>query len=173
MLDLAVPDARIIEGPQDVASPKSISGSEKTHDQIAVFVRTLLSAIQRFTGLVVEPGHRLFCWAVRHAAYLQGHHQIGHNKVTSCPCSQDRLCQFGEKVMWKVADTSKQGKSALRWHHGIFVGVHEASRMSVVLTPEGYEMARSVSRLPPSAKWDKAFLLEVVGLPWDRREGRT
>ena len=171
MLDRAVPDAQIIEGPQGVDSTQSISkvlmngGADKMHDLTADFVRTLLSAIQRFTGLVIEPGHRLFCWAVRHAAYLQGHHQIGHNKVTSCPCSQDRLCQFGEKVMWKIADTSKQGNSALRWYHGIWVGIQEASRMSVVLTPEGYETARSVSRLPPSAQWTRPFFSKLFAYP--------
>ena len=70
MVDLAVPDALIIEGPQGVGSTQTIGGAEQIHDLTADFVRTLLSAIQRFTGLVVEPGHRLFCWAVRHAAYL-------------------------------------------------------------------------------------------------------
>ena len=34
-----------------------------------------------------------------------------------------------------------------------------------MLTPEEYETARSVSRLPLSAQWDKAFLLEVFGDP--------
>ena len=38
---------------------------------------------------------------------LKSHHQIGHNKAISCPFSQDRFFQFGEKVMWRVADTSK------------------------------------------------------------------
>ena len=54
MLDLAVPDALIIEEPQGVASPQTIGGAEKMHDLTADFVRTLLSAIQRFTGRWID-----------------------------------------------------------------------------------------------------------------------
>ena len=60
-------------------------------------------------------------------------YQVGKGGEASYEILRSRTCEigvyaFGEKVMWRVADTKAQGKSVLRWFHGVWVGVHTHPR---------------------------------------------
>ena len=70
-----------------------------------------------------------------------------------------------EKVHYKVAEVKAQGKSAPRWYKGIWAGVTTTDNTAghVILTPNGAETVRVVSRLMPSEQWDAAAILACCG----------
>ena len=76
--------------------------------------------------------------------------------------------EFGEKLMYKKERGPKLEKINARWEKGIFVGIRRKSNEVMIVTLEGVEEARSVSRLPEEHRWGGDNLNWVKWAPWRR-----
>ena len=123
------------------------------------------------------PNTRLFAWLIRYASFILTNYHIRTSGQTARFMikgseANHRLCAFGECVMWKWQDTDHPRSKALpRWQKGIWVGISEPSGQHIVLTQDGAEVVRNISRLPREDQWDVKLMAAVAGTPWSRREG--
>eukprot|EP00971_Amphidinium_carterae_P349415 6491008-Amphidinium_carterae.1 len=162
------------------ASHQSVGAVERSHGVVAAFLRTLLSAVEEGGGWKPDPGHPIFMWAVRHAAWLYSHHHRGRDRLTAYSrltgkVDVRRLTQFGEKVLAQITTDKPKSKSASRWVSAIWVGVQESLEVTssyVTLTPEGVLLTRCVRRLAIEHQWDGELMKAVKGLPWAPKETR-
>ena len=162
------------EGTKGIDSQQSLGAAERMHDTIAGQVRTMVGVLKERIGIDIIPGSRLFAWLVRHAIYIVAHFRVRHEgltpirALTGAECS-DKLCEFAEVVLFKTV--KPPGKSVPRWEKGVWVGINENNRAHVILTDDGYESTRDVSRLIEAEQWDADFLQKVCGLPCSRTDG--
>ena len=121
------------------------------HRQLGNEVRIMTAMIKKQVDVMVSPGSWLFAWMLRHAAYLIGLHHRRSDGTTPFHCATGNatkvaMAQFGEHVHFKIPETTKQGKSALRWQHGVWVGIDE-NLNHIVLNGQGAHLVRAVRRL--------------------------
>ena len=74
--------------------------------------------------------------------------------------------EFGEKVVFKVANGAKMEKLNPRWDFGIFVGVKRSSGELMIARPEGVFTVRSARRLPTEMRWGEDCVNWVCWAPW-------
>ena len=101
------------------------------------------------------PGHALFQWMLRHAAWShnrfqpQGHRGGTPWEIRTGTCYKSPLLPFMEACMLRVPfdPLGLRRKLDVQWMKGIWVGRLDESDGHVVLTPHGTVTGRSVRRL--------------------------
>ena len=81
--------------------------------------------------------------------------------------SRTRGAMLGEKVLFIPVKDSKNRKDKMddRFDEGIWVGTSNADGPSILLTPEGPRVSRSLRQVPDGEKYDPVFLFSVRGTP--------
>ena len=78
------------------------------------------------------------------------------------------MVPFAETVMWKVADVETK-KLEATGEKGVVVGKSEDTDEWILITRAAVQKSRAIHRLAPSARYDKEFLAQCVGTPWNPR----
>jgi len=140
--------------------------------------RTYANQVYRNAGLRTIPATRPYAWLIRYCSFIviTNYHIRVSGETSRYMLKgaevQYKLGYFCETVVWKCQDTDKPRSKILpRWQRGIWVGIIEASGQHIVLTRDGAEMSRKVSRLPVEVQWDAKLLTTAAGTPWSKREG--
>ena len=55
----------------------------------------------------------------------------------------------------------------MRMERGVYIGHHERTGATLLLTPDGVARGTGVTQLPADQKWDRAFQSTCKGLPWE------
>ena len=55
----------------------------------------------------------------------------------------------------------------MRMERGVYIGHHERTGATLLLTPEGVARGTGVTQLPADKKFDHEFLAQCKGLPWE------
>ena len=135
--------------------------------------RTLRYDVEERYGIKLTPDSVLWPWVVRHAAFLTARFAKRGSGTTSYQGAYGHsytgeLCPFGETVLFRIPKQSKRThKADSAWRHGIWVGKAEESDEHLLATPDGIQRARTVRRLEPRGRADKAMLEQAVGVPWN------
>ena len=158
-----------------IGSHQSIGAAEHAHGVLGDQVRALVKHVMDRTGFDIHPATMLFAWLLKHAVYLLNRFHVTSTGVTPIYAAtgvepREPLAVFGEVVHAKIP-AALASKTAMRWHKGIWAGIHRPSSANVVLTAAGPLITRDVKRLAEPAQWSKELLQEVRGLPWSPKEG--
>ena len=141
-------------------------------------VRTLRLHIETSIRDKIADDSPIIAWIVEHAANLLNNCKKGRDGRTP----QERLhgkripqafIPIGEKVMFQsLRQDKRMNKAEPRYEFGIWAGIKCGSNEVYILTPTGVARARNIRRLSEGECWDKAFLNQVQGTPWDHSEGQ-
>ena len=148
------PRTTILE-PINRAEHQSVGGVERAHQSIQAATRALRLDIRTRTGEDVVPGHALFQWMLRHAAWSHNRFQPQSHRggtpweIRTGTCYKSPLLPFMEACMIRVPIDlpGLRRKLDVQWMKGIWVGRLDESDGHVVLTPHGTVTGRSVRRL--------------------------
>ena len=117
----------------------------------------------------------ILTWMVRHAANAMCRGRIGSDGRTPEQRRTGRqwtrpTVLFGEQCFFKPTCGSAENRprgGEMRMKKGIYVGHHERTGATLLLTPEGMRRGTGLTRLPIAERFDDKFLEECKGLPWD------
>ena len=70
-------------------------------------------------------------------------------------------------MFFRQAHTKVIQGSEARMARGVYIGHHERTGATLLLTPEGVSRGTGVVQLPSDQKWDPEFLATCKGLPWE------
>ena len=150
------PRTTILE-PINRAEHQSVGGVERAHQSIQAATRALRLDIRTRTGEDIVPGHALFQWMLRHAAWSHNRfqpqsHRGGTPFAKSGQVRASRvlsLLPFMETCMIRVPidPPGLRRKLDVQWMKGIWVGRLDESDGHVEITPHGTVTGRSVRRL--------------------------
>ena len=138
-------------------------------------IRSVFDALQHRYGKVNQD-HPILPWLVQHSGSLVSRYEVGVDGKTADErlkgkTAREPLCEFGECVQFKLpVRGGKRAKLMPRWEDGVWLGVKEESGEFWIGTREGITTSRSVQRKPDPEKWNRFFLDEFKGLPWDLRQ---
>jgi len=152
-----------------VGSHQSIGAAEKAHDVQAGYMRTLYSVVLEKIGLKISSRHVLFSWLIRYVTFVMNCLHVWTYNLHDAVIELDaRLARFCDQVLFQIGKTTMNppGKGVPCWAMGTCVGFQEAEKGSVCLVLGGYEMSRTIHRLPPSQRWHKKAMEECRGAPW-------
>ena len=135
--------------PINRAEHQSVVGAERAHQSIQAATRVLRLDIRTKTGEDVVPGHALFQWMLRLAAWShnrfrrQSHRGGTPWEIRTGTCHKSPLLPFMETCMIRVPvdPPGLRRKLDVQWMEGIWVGRLDESDGHVVLN------GRSVRRL--------------------------
>ena len=141
-----------ILGPISRAEHQSVGGVERAHQSIQAATRALRLDIRTRTGEDIVPGHALFQWMLRHAAWSHNRFQPQSHRggtaweMRTGMCYKSPLLPFMKACMIRVPidPPDLRKKLDVQWMKGIWVGRLDESD---VLTPHGTVTRRSVRRL--------------------------
>ena len=141
-------------------------------------VLTLRSQLEEWTGQVIHPGHTIWPWMVRHAAWTRNRYGVKANKRTAFEDAfghtySSPLVPFGEIGLFKMP-ASASGRSASKrqlkgdfsWEKGMFLGKTLSSDEFLIGTKQGIHTCRTVKRLVAEMRNPKEWINEVIGVPW-------
>ena len=117
----------------------------------------------------------ILAWMVRHAANVMCRGRIGADGRTPEQRRTGRrwtkaTVLLGEQCFFKPTCGSAENRprgGEMRMRKGIYVGHHERTGATLLLTPEGMVRGTGIVRLPLAERFDDKFLEECKGLPWD------
>ena len=155
-----------------VRSKGSLGGAENANKIVEKELRTQNAKLSERLGVRLTKSHVLTPWAVRHTAWAYNRFQTGEDGRSAWQRSNGRpyvggVAQFAEKVQFR--DGRDKGKLEGNWPEGLWVGKTTLDDSHIVLTEDGVKTARSIARMSPDKRWDKAFLERVRGTPWNPR----
>ena len=82
--------------------------------------------------------------------------------------------EFGERVMYLKSGTKGTNKMDSRWGIGIWLGMGDESRESIIGTNEGCIKTNEVRRMgQDSERWSKEEIDEMKGVAWEPRPGAS
>ena len=146
--------------------------AEKAVQDLVNHVRVLKLALETNINARIPSNHPIMAWLVEHAAYLLNRCMLGTDGRTAWGRmhgkeATERLCQFGEKVLWYVPKKSR-AKLDVRWRHGIFLGRSMNSDQNFIGLPDGSVTgARAMVRLVPKKRWDTERTGNISATPMD------
>ena len=155
-------------------SSASNGAAERAIRSVDDEARTLRYDVEDRYGIKLTPDSVLWPWVVRHAAFLTARFAKRGSGTTSYQGAYGHsytgeLCPFGETVLFRIPKQSKRThKADSAWRHGIWVGKAEESDEHLLATPDGIQRARTVRRLEPQGRADKAMFEQAV----DRKSTR-
>ena len=142
--------------------------------EIEGMIRTWRNHLEQKYGMKIEATNPIFPWMVRYAGEVITRFKKGPDGMTAYERLKDgkksrtRGAQLGERVMFMPANDAKNKKDKLDdvYDEGVWVGTSNADGSSILLTPDGPRVSRSIRQLPDGEKYDGAFLMSVRGTPW-------
>ena len=134
--------------------------------------RAIVLAMEAHLG-AVPLTHPLMMWVPRHAAAVLNRYRRGDDGFTPEQRRTGRAwrrpaLQFGECVQFKPT-SGKRTDLAPRLEEGLYVGHHERTGSVICLTTAGAYFGFAVKRTEETAKWQKANLATMKGLPWEMK----
>ena len=135
-------------------------------------VRVIKSSLEEKLKTKLEDKHPLLAWMPRHAADLLSRYKIGQDGRTAEQRRTGRnwnrpLVQFGEKVMYKAAESAEErrrrGSLEPVMREGFYAGHHSRSGATLLLTSEGVGKGNGSRRLPEDQRWDKEGVAKLTG----------
>ena len=146
--------------------------------------RVLRSHLETMYKRRLKDNEPVLAWIVRHSANAINRSRIGSD---GCTPEQRRVGKkwqrptvwFGEQVFYKPAPTSSNRPRGgeMKMRRGVYVGHHERTGATLLLTPEGVARGVGITKVPVEDRWDYDFLTSCKGLPWEtqprRREAPT
>jgi hypothetical protein len=157
-------------------SHSSNGAVEQTVQIVQHKIRALKLEVDEKYGIKVGPTHVLLGWMIRHASWLIARFQDKKNSMTSYMIRNGTtykgdLVPFGESVLFRdPVERGSKGKISAKWMKGIWVGRAERNNEHLLLTPDGLKKARTIRRRIPSQAYDKEYLHQCFGRPWEPGE---
>lgn len=147
-----------------------MGGAEVANKIIEGKLRSENLKLEKRLGIKLKKDEMLSPWSVRHAAWVVNRFQTGRDGKSAYQRIHGRpyrgaVVNFAEKVQFK--DDRDRGKLEDRWPIGIWVGKLSLDDCHIILTPDGVRTVRSISRLSEDLKWDREFVKQVKGTPWN------
>ena len=144
--------------------------------------RTLRFDVERRYAAKLTADQVLWCWLVRHAAWLIERYRVRADGMTPHYAAfgvgyRGEILPFAETALFKVPmNHTRQVSKNVTAHRGestfvkgIWVGKHDESDDHLYLTDTGWHRARTVRRLELTKRADTVLLKKVKGAPWDAR----
>ena len=148
--------------------------AERAVQDLVNHVRVLKLALETNIKARLPAEHPVMAWLVEHAAYLLNRCVLGTDNRTAWGRlhgkeSTERICEFGEKVLWYVPK-KQRAKLDVRWRHGLFLGRSMNSDQNFIGLPDGsVTCARAMVRLVPRRRWDMTQLGNITTMPMDHK----
>ena len=146
--------------------------AERAVQDLVNHVRVLKLALEANIKARLPSEHPIMAWLVEHAAYLLNRCVLGTDGRTAWGRlhgkeATERICQFGEKVLWYVPKKQRM-KLDVRWRHGIFLGRSMNSDQNYIGLIDGsVTCARAMVRLVHKKRWDTDHVGNISALPMD------
>ena len=146
--------------------------AERAVQDLVNHVRVLKLSLESNINARVPSEHPIMAWIVEHAAYLLNRCVLGTDGRTAWGRlhgkeATERICQFGEKVLWYVPKKQRL-KLDVRWRHGIFLGRSMSSDQNFIGLADGsVTCARAMVRLVSKRRWDTEQIGNISALPMD------
>ena len=156
--------------------PQSNGSAEVGVKLVKGLFRTLRSDLESKIGHRVPVRHPLISWMIRHAADLVTWCSKGHDGRTAHQRLRGRdfktrLLGFGELCRFKNRSHEQSAGNSV-WHTGIFVGIDQRTGQYMLFADDGVKLARTITRVPESEKFDKDMLAGVNATPYDLHQPR-
>ena len=134
--------------------------------------RIIKSQLEERLGRRLELSDPLFAWLPRHATNcVNRYHILDDGKTPERRRTGRRWTrpevEFGEVVMFRPVLPKALKGTEERMVQGVFVGHHERTGSTLLLSPEGLKRGTRIQRLPESERWNLSFIQSVKGLPWE------
>ena len=151
-------EGRTITEESPVRSSGSNGRAERAAQTLEGHIRVLLLALEARLVTRIDAKEPVVSYMPEYAAYLLNRLEIGKDGKTAYERYKGKKAtvlglEFGEKVLYKVKQNSKQEKIRPRWEPGIFVGVRVKSGEVWIATTDKTFSVRSVRRLPTDQRW--------------------
>ena len=142
--------------------------------EIEGMIRTWRNHLEGKYGIKIETSNPIFPWMVRFGGEVITRFKKGPDGLTPYERLKEkkprtRGAMLGEKVMFLPVKDAKNKKDKMDdiYDEGIWVGTSNVDGASILLTPEGPRVSRSLRQLPDKEKYDPVFLMLVRGSPWE------
>ena len=146
--------------------------AERAVQELVDHVRVFKLALEANINARIPAEHPILAWIVEHAAYLLNRCVLGTDGRTAWGRlhgkeSTEKICQFGEKVLWYVPK-KQRAKLDVRWRHGIFLGRSMSSDQNFIGLPDGSVTgARAMIRLVAKKRWDTEKIGNISAMPME------
>ena len=135
-------------------------------------VRAVRSQLEERLGQRLDVKDPLYSWIPRHSANCINRYRVLNDGKTSERRRTGRQwkrqeLEFGEVTMFRPVLPKAQPSSEDRMIQGVYVGHHERTGATLLLTPEGVRRGIRVQRLPETDRWNMDFIKTCRGCPWD------
>ena len=146
--------------------------AERAVQDLVNHVRVLKLALETNINARLPAEHPVMAWLVEHAAYLLNRCVLGTDGRTAWGRlhgkeATERICQFGEKVLWYVPK-KQRAKLDVRWRHGVFLGRSMNSDQNYIGLSDGsVTCARAMVRMVHRKRWDTDKIGNITALPMD------
>lgn len=116
-------------------------------------------------------------WMARWAAELLSKYAPGDDGKTLFERIRQERCMvplanFGEMVMYLPMKTTRESKGIPSKKHGIWLGIIERIKETIIGTRNGVVKCRTTSRLSECDQWNKDMILQMRGSPWEPVPGK-
>ena len=154
---------------------------ESTIRTIRGLMRTVRLCLEARLDKTIPVNHPILAWMLEHVCLTLNVTIRGSDGVTAWRRARGRtfnqqLVGFGESVLYKYPSKGPQhaphGNVGALGSDGIFVGYSLESNTFQVWTPNGMVYPRSITRKPPSERWNAEEIGKVNATPGEGRERR-
>ena len=135
-------------------------------------LRTLKTALESRLKVRLASSHPVTHWLIEHTSYVLNKFSLGTDGHTPYGRlhgreGQERICEFGERVMWYVPKKLRS-KLDQRWRYGVFLGRSMSSDQNFVGLNNGDVVcARAIVRMIPETRWDADRIGAIRITPFD------
>ena len=148
--------------------------AEATVGIVAGHVRTMKSALEAKIGLRISVERAIIKWMVEYAGVAYTRFKVGEDGRTAYQRLKGRrfgkpVVEIGERVMYEVHRPTggRAGKLEARFAEGMYVGLKSNSQEYWVCNEEGLVVqSNTIKRKPAEERWDRQWVLGVIGTPW-------
>ena len=167
----ALPEVEVVPRPSIEGDHQANGLAEVGVREVKAQSRVLRSHVEYCYKRRLSRDEPLFAWMVRHAANVINRGRIGTDGKTPEQRRTGKQWRrpslwFGEQCFFKRAQTKAIQGADERMTKGVYIGHHERTGATLLLTPEGVRRGVGIVQLPSDQKFDPAFLATCKGLPW-------
>eukprot|EP00973_Karenia_brevis_P042574 5893899-Karenia_brevis.AAC.2 len=151
---------------------------ERTIQSVQEQVRAIKNTIEEEASMKIDSTSHIWPWLIEYAAFTLYAFKIDDDdgltalERTRGKATHQAIVAFGERVMYKPAKSVRVEKAEARWEDGVWLGVSPETHEHLIGTSRGVVKCRAISAVEESKKFDKNFIEEMKGLPWQPVPGR-
>ena len=123
----------------------------------------------------VPNSHPVMLWLAEHTSLVLNKFKLGADGLTAYERlngkqTRQRICEFGEVVMWYVP-VRLRGKLDARWRYGLFFGRATDSDQNIIALKHGNIVrARAMVRVVEGARWSMDRINVIQMSPTQARD---